>query len=163
MDSNRFGITPMERTSPFLSATATAIVSACTSKPTKRILDMRPTPFVCGSAPRDSPLRSVIRAYCDSVVGSSIVTNPHGTQQYEREWWRSLITPLPIQPPVGFMDFFPFLLLGALRCRVRFKCVVAGLALQLRITCPPIRRNHSSLYSLSHGASRLVFVPAIAK
>src|ERR1041385_7891025 len=62
IDSKRFGMTPIERTSPPVSAIATAIVSACTSKPTKRILDMRPTPFVCGSAPLDLPLRSVIRA-----------------------------------------------------------------------------------------------------
>src|SRR6185436_13215233 len=35
----------------------------------------RPTPFVCGSAPLDLPLRSVTRAYCDSVVGRSIMTS----------------------------------------------------------------------------------------
>src|SRR4051812_17996091 len=69
-------MTPNERTSPLVSAITTAIVSACTSRPTKRTLDMRPTPFVCGSAPLDLPLRSVIRAYCHSAVGRSIVTNP---------------------------------------------------------------------------------------
>ena len=73
------GSRPCERTSPPVSATATAIVSAWTSRPTKRTLDIeRPTPFVCGSAPLDSPLRSVTRAYCDSAVGRSILTSPSG-------------------------------------------------------------------------------------
>jgi hypothetical protein len=53
---------PRERTSPFGSATAIAIVPAWTSKPINRILDMRPIPFVCGSAPPVSTLRSVTRA-----------------------------------------------------------------------------------------------------
>jgi hypothetical protein len=34
----------------------------------------RPTPFVCGSAPLDSPLRSVTRVCYESVVGRSILT-----------------------------------------------------------------------------------------
>ena len=37
-DSHRFAITPIDRTSPSSSATATAIVSAWTSKPTNFIL-----------------------------------------------------------------------------------------------------------------------------
>jgi hypothetical protein len=40
IDSKRFGITPSERTSPPCSATATAIVSAWTSRPTNSTLDM---------------------------------------------------------------------------------------------------------------------------
>src|SRR5215208_3099613 len=35
--SGRFGMTPSEATSPSRSATATAIVSACTSRPTNRV------------------------------------------------------------------------------------------------------------------------------
>src|SRR5690242_13885885 len=34
----------------------------------------RPTPFVCGSAPLNLPLRSVTRACYESVVGRSIMT-----------------------------------------------------------------------------------------
>src|ERR1051325_8343655 len=37
---------------PWTFWAAAAMVSAWTSKPRNRILDMRPTPFVCGSAPR---------------------------------------------------------------------------------------------------------------
>src|SRR2546425_7558284 len=35
----------------------------------------RPTPFVCGSAPLDLPLRSVTRVCYESVVGRSILTS----------------------------------------------------------------------------------------
>ena len=37
IDSARFGIVPIDRTSPSASATATAIVSECTSRPTQRV------------------------------------------------------------------------------------------------------------------------------
>ena len=60
--SGSFGIVPIARTSPVGSATATAIVAACTSNPTNRVPFMhRPAPFVCSSALRVSA-RSVTYA-----------------------------------------------------------------------------------------------------
>src|SRR6202158_5572000 len=50
------------------------MVSAWTSRPTNRILDMRPTPFVCGSAPRFVPTHSVTRD-TPNRIGRPIVTN----------------------------------------------------------------------------------------
>ena len=49
IDSGRFGITPIDRTSPCGSATATVMVSAWTSSPINRTFFMTGS-FACGSA-----------------------------------------------------------------------------------------------------------------
>src|SRR6202162_2190200 len=72
IDSDRLGITPIDRTSPSGSATATAIVSAWTSRPINRTLLMTGS-FVCGSALCSTPTRSVTHELRIG-AGRSIVT-----------------------------------------------------------------------------------------
>src|SRR5215470_8747404 len=74
IDSSRFGIIPKLRTSPPASATATAIVSAWTSNPTKRTLDMSDLSFrmrLCAAGFTSSQRNP---RYCET-VGRSILTN----------------------------------------------------------------------------------------
>src|ERR1700716_779279 len=74
-DSSRFGMIPRLRTSPPASATATAIVSAWTSNPTKRNLDMSDHSFrmrLCAAGFTSSQRNP---RYCESPAGRSILTN----------------------------------------------------------------------------------------
>lgn len=76
---------------------------------------------------------------------------------------RVLMTPFPVHSFFGFMNRLPYLLLGSPGSRIRLKCVVACLALKLRATHPPARRNPASLQSRSNRALRLLLMPVIGK
>ena len=54
----------------------------------------RPVPFVCGSAPLDSPLRSVTRDNCEQAAGRSILTRETGGGG----WLARILKPRAFQP-----------------------------------------------------------------